>query len=197
MSKPDIDMDQDPKTNKFLRKSKGGRPSDLTREIINKICNFLRLGTNLNTAIVMVGIPSETYHHWIKQGHKKPDSLYGELLKSVNIAVEEATIRDLQVIDRHIMGTDDEFFMIYDEKLKQKVPYLDKFGNPVVKKKGIKPDPSLAQWRLSKRRPKEWGNVIHIEEAPKGEMTEKERIQHEKDNDALLDRYLEVLRLTK
>ena len=190
-------MEQDPKTGKFLQKNKGGRPSSLTDEIIYKICNFLRLGTNLNTALVMTGISSVTYHEWIKIGHKKPDSLHGELLKSVNIAVEEATIRDLQVIDRHIMGTDDEFFMIYDEELKQKVPYLDKFGNPVVKKKGIKPDPSLAQWRLSKRRPKEWGNVIHIEEAPRQELTEKERLQREKENDATLDRYLEVLRLTK
>ncbi len=189
MSKPDIEIDKKGKTKAFVKR-KPGKQCTLNDELISKICNNLRLGTNINTACVMAGVDSDTFLYWIRRAHKDRDTIYGDLLRSVEKAQEESTVRDLQLIDKCAFGTPTTYIrgeqgqILWDEK-----------GRPMIDQMGTPPNPSLAQWRLSKRRPRDWGNVIHIDEALEPRLSDKEEAKASKERKELIARHLETLKL--
>ncbi len=142
----------------FKKVKPNGRPPKLNDELIEKICNVLRIGAYVETAVVVNGVSKQLFYTWCKLAHKKPGSIYKRFLDAVEKAMEESTIRDLLVIDAAAQGEPGEFLRDDDGK----IVYTAR-GNPIMKKQSIARDWSAAAWRLERRRSKEWSKTEKIE----------------------------------
>lgn len=142
----------------FRKVKKGGRPPKLNDELIEKICNTLRLGTYIETAVVLAGVQKVIFYEWIKLAHKNPGSIHAKLLNAVEKAQEESVVRDLLNIDKCAMGQDWEY-----ERDPQGNLVLNGKGNPIPKKQGIPPDWHASAWRLERRHPKQWSRTEKLE----------------------------------
>jgi hypothetical protein len=145
-------------------------PKELTPELIEKIVGPLRLGAPIPTAFELFDIPYVTLRYWATRAKEEPDSLYAELLNTVRKAVAEYEIRDLSVIDKHVIGAPAEYKskpvldskgnFILDEKGKpMTILERDAEGNPILLKKEIPSDWRAAMERLSRRKPRYWAKT--------------------------------------
>ena len=87
-----------PKDQKIERR---GRPTKLTKEIINEICQLLRAGAYIETACNFVGLNKDTYYRWAKDGARAKSGLKKLFSDSVKKAIAEAEIRDLEEIRKN------------------------------------------------------------------------------------------------
>ena len=203
---PDIELT--PTTNGTFTKKPMGRPKiELTSKIINTICNYLKLGCYLETSVTMSGVSKETFYKWIRKGHKQKSGIYKDLLDSVERASEESGVRDLQQIDRAIMGQQAVYMRhepgtkipLRDDRGKpQFYPeghpsayepimidasgqiMMDERGKPIVLTSSIAPSWQAAVWRLSKRKPQQWGDQLpEYEEGDKVDEMESHNIEIE------------------
>lgn len=70
-----------------MKKRKPGRPTKLTPEIQDKICDYLKMGNFIDTSCKLVGIHKDTFFEWMKRGREaKRKSIYQDFF----FAVEEA-----------------------------------------------------------------------------------------------------------
>lgn len=155
----------------FPRVKKAGRPSKLTKEVVDKMLNILRAGAYVETAAVLAGIPKSTFYEWMKQGRDKDgnvlDNEYGRFLDAVLRAMEECTARDLYNIDKCAMGQKWEYERDEEGKL-----ILNGRGNPIVKQQGIAPDWRANAWRLERKHPEHWGLKDNKSSDSKGESVQ-------------------------
>ena len=66
-----------------------GRPSKLTPETVQKICENIRLGLRYNDAALAAGISYDTFYSWRKKGEAAKSGKYTEFLKAVKRAEAE------------------------------------------------------------------------------------------------------------
>ena len=155
-----------------FKKVSGVQVTKCTPEVIKEICNYLLIGAYVETAVVMAGVGKKTFYDWIKNSHdpekKGYKKIYAELRVALDKAVEEATLRDLAVIDRAANGSATEYERYqedtYDERgndISGRIVEIG--GHPVVKKKGVAADWSASAWRLERRKPKEWSRTEKVE----------------------------------
>lgn len=181
-TKEDIELERTPNGKSFEKvKNKGGAPVKLNRKLVEKICNYLRMGVYLTDAFVMCDIDRGTARLWLKKGHKSPRSLFGELLRAVDKAMVEATVRDLQVIDKAANGCDTEFLKhppgsrdehgrdISGQLVFEETRYTSK---PVIVRQGLTPSWQAAAYRLAKRKPDQWGSLPQDDEHDLGATNE-------------------------
>ena len=111
-----------------------GRPTKLTPELQEKICNFLRGGAYLETAVKASGITKQTLYEWMARANEVRavghSDAYTQFADSVQEAMAQGEMRDLAVIDKAAVG---------DPKEK------------------IAPDWRAAAFRLERKYPKRWG----------------------------------------
>lgn len=142
----------------------------ISDELTEKVCNMLRMGAYVETAVVVAGISKEVFYHWCKIANgkvkkpptpKRPEGRaysdaerepYKKFLHAIELAMEEATARDLSAIETAI------------NPLRHAVLLKDENGNQLFDKDGLplytrpmQPDWKAAAWRLQCRRPKDWG----------------------------------------
>lgn len=155
----------------------------LDDEFITKVMNYLRLGAYIETAVIVAGASKDSFYRWMKIANgkfkPKPDEgppspelveLCIKLRNSVDIAGEECTMRDLQVIDNAANGKATVYerypkgFKDHEtgEDLSGQL-VLDGKGKPIVVMDGLTPNWNAAAWRLQKRRSKEWGSSAGTE----------------------------------
>lgn len=137
---------------------KAGAKPKISQEIIDKICNTLRAGSYLETAAAMAGVGKTSLFKWLKKGNAQPNSIYGQLLNSVERAQAESEVRDLLNIDASAMGRKAEY-----ERDKQGNLVYDGEGNPIIIKYGAKPSWQASAWRLERKHPKRWGRLDRTE----------------------------------
>lgn len=143
--------------NCFVRAGQSKRWIYPTDEAIEKTCTYLRIGAYLESAITMAGIPKKEFYKWMhvanddtkKHKYKKQFIKYRD---SVDKAVEECSMKDLNCIENTVTGKKAQFLKDKDGKI-----ILDKMGKPIVEFPYIIPNWKAAAWRLSRRKPKEWG----------------------------------------
>ncbi len=80
------------------RKHPGGRPTKLTRKIIDDIVIGLRTGNYLETAAAYVGVSKQTLFNWLKRGARGQEKVCIEFLDSVKKAQAESEMRDIATI---------------------------------------------------------------------------------------------------
>ena len=162
--------------------------SKLTPELIEGICKLIRIGTYVETAVIMCNIGKTTFYRWIKEGHDessrktKLKDLKVDLRNAVAKASEEATVRDLHNIDKAAMGRKPVFdrypkgtiIPARDDKGKVQINnatgeiieidvsgqiICDYKGRPIIADEGAPADWKASAWRLEKRAPKDWGST--------------------------------------
>ena len=85
---------------KKRRGNKGGRPSKLTPEITKRICDLVRAGNYLEVAAAVCGINKDTLFEWLKRGARSSRGPYKRFSDSVDIALAEAEINDVNALDK-------------------------------------------------------------------------------------------------
>ena len=122
-----------------------GRPTKLTPELQDKICEVIRAGNYFDTACNFVGIGERTGYEWLERGegkHKdrKSNDLYKGFAQAVKKASSEAETRAVAEISAVRQG--------------RKVQ--DKDGNYISDPKGEAVWQARAWW-LERRYPKKYG----------------------------------------
>lgn len=88
-----------------------GRPSDLTPAVQERICNFLRGGSYVETAALAAGVSKRALYEWLSRGGdaKLDDDgnavdpkmqRYVDFVVAVDQALAESEIRDIERIDK-------------------------------------------------------------------------------------------------
>lgn len=75
------------------------RPTKLTAEVHNAICEAMRKGHYLESAAALVGVAPKTVREWCARGEDEPDSDYGKFRAAYEKACAEAVNRALGVIE--------------------------------------------------------------------------------------------------
>lgn len=91
------------------------RPTKLTPDLQEKICQAIRAGNYLETAAAYAGISKKTLHEWMRRGRRetervekaegrarvrKKEAPFVEFLHSVEKALAEAEVRDVILIGK-------------------------------------------------------------------------------------------------
>ena len=71
---------------------------ELTETIIEKLCSYVRLGANSETAALAEGIPESTLEAWVAQGESDPSSLHADFVHRLNQAKAQGEILHIQRI---------------------------------------------------------------------------------------------------
>ena len=74
------------------------RPTKLTPELQETICEIIGKGNSITTACHAVGIADTTFYEWKQKGEHEPDSLHGEFLCALNKAEADAKQELLQYV---------------------------------------------------------------------------------------------------
>ncbi len=158
-----------------IRQSDAGRPPELDRSLIKKIIAPLRMALPVVSAAALQGISYELIRLWILKGKEEPNSIYGELVKSIEQTWAEWETRDLSIIDQHATGRPAEYEMevvrtrkgeiLNDPKTGQPLMQVarDSEGNPIIKRHAIQSDWKAALERLSRRKPRYWSRKDPID----------------------------------
>lgn len=142
----------------MARYPKGTTPK-LTEDTIEKVCELIRKGAYIETAVAYCGISKDTFYRWLKEGARtKEDTLTKKLSDALWVAQAEAEMRDLNIIDKVALGSPD--VLARDEAGNI---LLDAQGYPVVQEYGLQPNWKASAWRLERRFPQRWGKNIKIE----------------------------------
>lgn len=141
-------------TRKTLKEYRGryGRPTLLTPELRDKICNFVRIGSYIETAVAAAGLSKETFYAWLK------DSAHLHTLK-----------RNALENGQPFEPTDDELaLMEFSDALEKAMAESELADVAVVKQAAANGEWQAAAWRLERKFPKKWGRRYIVEDtAPK------------------------------
>ncbi len=85
----------------FIKPNKGGRPTKLTPELQLEIVRNLEHGAYQETAAAAAGVHADTFRLWLREGKKRPNSVYAKFLMAVDQAVAKAQLADLEAISKH------------------------------------------------------------------------------------------------
>jgi hypothetical protein len=72
---------------------RGGRPSKLTEQILTLTVELLIRGNFRSVVATRIGVGARTFRHWMKNGKKYPDGIYGRFRTAVLKAETEAETR--------------------------------------------------------------------------------------------------------
>lgn len=79
-----------------------GRPSKLTPEVQEKICNAIRAGNYYEAACAYAGIDYSTFRRWMIKGEKTKKGKYHEFCEAVKKAEYEAEMRLVAMWQKHM-----------------------------------------------------------------------------------------------
>jgi len=82
------------------KKSKGGRPSKLTKEIQQSVYNYILAGSYAEIAAVATGISKQTYYKWMQRGRQRKGRQYIEFLEAIEEALALSEVSRLARITR-------------------------------------------------------------------------------------------------
>lgn len=80
-----------------------GRPSKLTPEVQEKICEGIRMCLPFELAVQRVGIHKDTFYEWLKRG-KAEEGIYSAFSDAVKKAEADAALESLAIIKRAALG---------------------------------------------------------------------------------------------
>ena len=79
-----------------------GRPSKLTPEVQEKICQAIRAGNYYEAASDYAGIDYSTFRRWMVKGEKAESGKYHEFCKAIKRAEHEAEVRLVAMWQKHM-----------------------------------------------------------------------------------------------
>jgi transposase len=81
---------------------KMGRPSKLTPEVQERICQAIRAGNYYEAACAYAGIGYSTFRAWMLKGEKAKSGKYREFMEAVTRAEYEAEVRMVAQWQKHM-----------------------------------------------------------------------------------------------
>ena len=75
-----------------------GRPTKLTSEVADKICQALKAGNWREVAAQWAGIGERTFREWMAKGEDDPDGIHGDFRRRVLEAEQQAEIRMVALV---------------------------------------------------------------------------------------------------
>lgn len=133
-------------TRKKTKPKRRGPPSKITAARLKQICDFVRLGSWLETAAQASGISRETLRLWLKRSH----AAQAKIDKGRKVSAEDKQLAAF-VSDLRQAAAESELIDL---------ERIDKAAEHVWQ---------ASAWRLERRFPKRWGNRQKIEQKTKSE----------------------------
>lgn len=94
-------MENNPKTKKTTKKpAKMGRPEKLNPELQEKLCQVIRAGAYVETAVQFLGINKDTFYAWLKKGAKAKSGKYKDFSDAIRKSMAETEVLDLLKLDK-------------------------------------------------------------------------------------------------
>jgi len=84
---------------KRAKKLEAGRPTSLTPELINEMCQYLEYGVYMETAAALCGISRNSFLIWLKRGRREEDGIFFEFKQRVEAAMAKSELKDVKNID--------------------------------------------------------------------------------------------------
>jgi hypothetical protein len=130
---------------------KTGRPTLLTEELRDKICNFVRIGSYIETAVAACGVSKDTFYTWLKDANH---------LHTLNRkALEKGEAFD---------PTDEEIALMDFADALEKAVAESELQDVATIRRASEDNWQAAAWRLERKFPQKWGRRYIVEDqAPK------------------------------
>lgn len=168
----------------------GGRPTKLTPELTEKICESIRAGVYMETAAAIAGIVKSTLYGWLRRAERArikkdgtpyaKDLPYVEFSNALQKAAADAIARDLAVIDRAAQGgaTRKVTKRKYERGVAKDGADVRVLVEEMIEESEALPQWQAAAWRLERRNPEQFGRrvprEIEPEEIDLDELTDDE-----------------------
>jgi hypothetical protein len=134
------------------------RPSKLTDEVQENICNWLKLGYYQEDAAIMAGISPSTYYEWMKKGESERVALEsGEdplALPEHPLPAPEEEASDIEVVYR---------FMEFSEAVKKARAEAEGAHIRNIRKAADNGVWQASAWFLERSHPKKWGKRSQLD----------------------------------
>ena len=134
------------------------RPSKLTPEVQENICNWLKLGYYQEDAAIMAGISASTYYEWMKKGDSERIALEsGEdalALPEHPLPAPEDDTQEIQVVYR---------FMEFSEAVKKARAEAEGAHIRNIRKAADNGVWQASAWFLERSHPKKWGKRSQLD----------------------------------
>lgn len=75
-----------------------GRPTKLTREMMERIVNAVKAGNYVETAVAWSGVSKENFYKWLKRGATAKSGIYADFHDALERAWAEGEVRDVAAI---------------------------------------------------------------------------------------------------
>ena len=75
-----------------------GRPSKISKEVVDRIINAVKAGNYIETAAAYAGISKPTLYAWMKKGNEQSKGIYRDFLNAIEKALAESEVRDVMII---------------------------------------------------------------------------------------------------
>lgn len=75
-----------------------GRPTKLTPELQDKLCELLRVGIYADAACAIAGVAEPTFYEWLQRGESEPNSIYAKFAEAIKKATSEAEYAALRTL---------------------------------------------------------------------------------------------------
>lgn len=79
-----------------------GRPTKLTPEVQERICQAIRAGNYYESACAYAGIAYSTFREWMVKGEKAKSGKYREFMEAIKKAEYEAEVRMVAMWQKHM-----------------------------------------------------------------------------------------------
>lgn len=81
------------------RRKQIGEGTKITAELVDKVCQAVRIGAPLQTARAYAGIPAAVFYEWMRAG-REGYSPYVEFVEALDSAMAEGEMRDIARVDQ-------------------------------------------------------------------------------------------------
>lgn len=132
------------------------RPTKLTPERQEKICENIRLGMIYKRAALAAGISPSTFYSWKARGEEETSSEYSEFLETLKKAEAEGEARHLTLIEDAAKGGGQS---TETREVFKKGELVER----ITVSKPITPQWQAAAWLLERRYPNRWARYSKIE----------------------------------
>jgi len=133
-----------------------GRPTKLTKELINEIAQYLRAGNYIETTAALVGIHRDSIYEWLKRGN--------------------AEIERVSKSNRARIRKREEIFVEFTDTVKKAQAQAEAMLVGLIGQAAQK-NWTAAAWRLERKYPDKWGrterNVATATDDPVKELAQQ------------------------
>ena len=157
-----------------------GRPSKLTDETLEIVCDALRNCLTIEDAARLAGITVPTIYNWLEKGETAKSGKYRDFFNSIEAVKLE--VKSILLTEIHAFAAGQK-----PTKLKEKVTQETPEGQEIVRERYFEPG-RYTELLLKARYPQEFAALKIASDRKKDDEKDKEKEEEEKRKNSLLKR---------